>query len=94
MRVFYEEEEDISMQKHRYYVKIDNVNVPEHLKGYKALEASTTDELKKQIMEYYGLNEKLSIELWTNQNRQGKRLDQMKEITKENEFIWVRVVSK
>ncbi len=96
MRVFYEEEEtDSKTVKRRYYVKVDNVNIPDNLKGYKALEASTTEELKEQIMEYYGFNknENLSIELWSNQNRQGKRLDQLKEI-EENEFIWVRVVTK
>ncbi len=96
MRVFYEEEEtDSKTVKRRYYVKVDNVNIPDNLKGYKALEASTTEELKEQIMEYYGFNknENLSIELWSNQNRQGKRLDQLKEI-EENEFIWVRGVTK
>jgi hypothetical protein len=97
MRVFYEYEEEISkIQKRRYYVRVDNVSLPDNLKAYKALEASTTEELKEQIMEYYGFNknDKLSIELWSNRNRQGKRLDELKEITEENEFIWVRVVSK
>mgnify|MGYP003352246227 CR=1 FL=1 len=38
MRVFYEE-------LRNYYVKLDNVNVPEELKGFKSIDALTTKEL-------------------------------------------------
>lgn len=92
MRVFYVDEEDVS--KRRYYVKIDNVNVPDELKGYKAIEAGSVDELKELIMVQYDLNKNknMSIELWSGQNHMGQRLDKLKEISKEIEFIWVRVV--
>jgi len=92
MRVFYVDEEDIS--KRRYYVKIDNVTVPDNLKGYKAIEAESVDELKRFVIEEYGFNKNknIDIELWSSQNRTGMRLDILKEIPKENEFIWVRVV--
>ncbi len=92
MRVFYVDEEDQS--KRRYYVKIDNVNVPDDLKGYKAIEAESVEELKKLVMVQYDLNKNknVSIELWSGQNHMGKRLDVLDEIPKEIEFIWVRVV--
>jgi hypothetical protein len=92
MRVFYVDEEEIS--KRRYYVKLDNVNVPDNLKGYKAIEAESVEELKKLVMIEYDLNKNnnVSIELWSGQNHMGKRLDVLDEIPKENEFIWVRVV--
>jgi hypothetical protein len=92
MRVFYIDEEDQS--KRRYYVKMDNVNVPEDLKGYKAIEAVSVEELKKLVMAQYDLNKNknVSIELWSGQNYMGQRLDVLDEIPKEIEFIWVRVV--
>jgi hypothetical protein len=92
MRVFYVDEEDQS--KRRYYVKIDNVNVPEELKGYKVIEAGSVEELKKLVMVQYDLNKNknVSIELWSGQNYMGQRLDILDKIPKEMEFIWVRVV--
>jgi hypothetical protein len=92
MRVFYIDEEDKS--KRRYYVKIDNVSVPDDLKGYKAIEAESIDELKKSVMIHYDLNKNknVSIELWSGQNHMGHRLDILKEIPEDIEFIWVRVV--
>jgi hypothetical protein len=92
MRVFYVDEADQS--KRRYYVKIDNVDVPDNLKGYKVIEAGSVEELKKLVMVQYDLNKNknVSIELWSGQNRMGKRLDALDEIPKEMEFIWVRVV--
>lgn len=92
MRVFYIDEEDKS--KRRYYVKIDNVSVPDDLKGYKAIEADSVEELKKLVMIQYDLikNKNVNIELWSGQNHMGKRLDILDEIPKEIEFIWVRVV--
>ena len=94
MRVFYEEEEEISKKNRRYYVKIDNVNVPDELKGYKAIESISVDELKNKIIEYYKFYKfnKDNIELWTNQNRSGIRLDVMKDIPEDIECMWVRVL--
>ena len=94
MRVFYEEEEPKSSSKRRYYVKIDNVNVPEELKGYKAIEATTVDELISQVKEYYKFktHPDFVIQLWSNNNHTGIRLDTLKNIPEEIEFIWVRGV--
>lgn len=91
MRVFYEDYEEIS--KRRYYVKIDNVDVPDNLKTYKAIEALTIDELKTKIIEHYGFNKinKNNIELWTNNGYNGIRLDNMKEIPSDIECIWIRI---
>ncbi len=58
MRAFYVDEEDQS--KRRYYVKIDNVDVPEDLKGYKAIEADSVEELKKLVMVQYDLNKNIN----------------------------------
>ena len=92
MRVFYVDEDEVS--KRRYYVKVDNVNLPEDLKGYKVIEAESIDELKELINEVFGFNKKknFTLELWSSQNYMGKRLDILKEIPKDIEFIWVRVV--
>lgn len=94
MRVFYEEEEEISKKNRRYYVKIDNVNVPDDLKGYKAIEAVSVDELKNKIIEYYKFYKLKgdNIELWTNQNRSGIRLDIMEDIPEDIECMWIRVL--
>lgn len=91
MRVFYVDEDDIQA-KRRYYVKVDNIDVPESLKGYKAIEADTTEELKKEIMKYYKFKEGISVQLWTSAGHSGKRLDEMKVIPREYEFVWVRAV--
>lgn len=93
MRVFYIDEEDTS--KRRYYVKIDNVNVPEELKGYKEIEADSIGELKESIKEVYGFNKhkNFELELWSSANHMGKRLDTLEEIPKEIEFVWARVVN-
>ena len=45
MRVFYEDTD-----VRTYYIKLDNVNVPEDLKGFKCIDASTTtNELIEKI---------------------------------------------
>lgn len=93
MRVFYIDEEE-EKSKRQYYVKIDNVSVPEELKGFKAIKAATTDELIERVKDYYEFNKNLdiNIQLWSNANFTGKRLDILDKIPVENEFIWVRAV--
>ena len=97
MRVFYDnndENESTSLNINRnYYVKIDNVAVPDELKGFKLISACTIEELILKVGKYYGLdkNPDVLIELWSNSNFTGKRLDILKEIPLENEFIWLRV---
>ena len=90
MRVFYIDE-DVPSQ--RYYVKLENMIVPDNLKGYIAIDAPSTTCLLEQIRYTYGIRN-ADIELWSNQARQGKRLDTLNEIPKEHEFIWIRVASR
>jgi hypothetical protein len=94
MRVFYIDEDEVSKKQCNYYVKIANMNVPEYLKGYKSMEASSAEELLEKVKEYYGFNHKpnASIQLWSSQMYTGVRLDTMDQIPKEYEFVWVRVV--
>lgn len=92
MRVFYDNNESTNLNRN-YYVKIDNVAVPDELKGFKLITAFTIEELILKVGKYYGLdkNPDVLIELWSNSNFTGKRLDILKEIPLENEFMWVRV---
>jgi hypothetical protein len=85
MRVFYDDTE-----LRTYYVKLDNVDIPEDLKGFKSIDASTTEELVKKIKTVFKLRQNLNISLWSNSNCTGKRL--LEEIPKENEFIYARVL--
>jgi hypothetical protein len=97
MRVFYEEETETF--ENRYYVKIENVNVPDCLKGYKAIEASSVKDLKEKIIELYDFDRNntsnnLIIELWSGQINNSKRLDILDKIPKGIEFISVRIINK
>lgn len=91
MRVFYIDEDD-KQSKPRYYVKVDNIDVPDPLKGFKAFDAETTKELKEEIMKYYKFNKDIRIQLWTSSGYSGKRLDELPSIPKEYEFLWLRAV--
>ena len=94
MRVFYIDEDEKIQANREYYVKMDNVNVPDELKGYKSIKASTPQDLLKSVMEYYGLNGRanINVQLWSNKMYSGVRLDTMESIPKEYEFVWVRVL--
>jgi hypothetical protein len=87
MRVFYE---DTNIQT--YYVKLDNVDIPEDLKGFKSIDASTIDNLIEKIKVVFRLRQSLIISLWSNSNYTGRRLDTLEEIPKENIFIYARVL--
>jgi hypothetical protein len=94
MRVFYVDEDLVTASKRAYYVKMDNVNVPDELKGYKMMEASSPQDLLNCAKEYYGLEDRpnINVQLWSNQMYSGVRLDTLEEIPKGCEFIWVRVL--
>ena len=65
MRVFYiEEKEDKSV---RYYVTIENIEIPDSLKGTKAFEANSVRDLKNKIIAFYGfkLPETIELQLWS-----------------------------
>ncbi len=88
MRVFYVEENELRP----YYVKLDNVDVPDSLKGFKRLYATSSSDLIKEIKTLFKLKKDLTINLWSNSNYTGRRLDILEEIPKEDEFIYARVV--
>ncbi len=88
MRVFYIEENELRP----YYVKLDNVDVPDDLKGFKRMYATSSLDLIKEIKLLFKLKEDLKIHLWSNSNYTGRRLDILEEIPKENEFIYARVL--
>lgn len=92
MRVFYTDK--MSETSRSYYVKIDNMNVSDELKGYKMLNASTPRELLKYVKKYYNLEDlpNIQVQLWSNQMYGGVRLDIMEEIPKKYEFMWVRIL--
>ncbi len=88
MRVFYE---DITTLR-TYYVKLDNVDVPEDLRGFKSIDATSTEELIETIKKVFRLRQDLTISLWSNSNYIGNRLDTLEAIPKDNEFIYARVL--
>jgi hypothetical protein len=96
MRVFYVDE-DVHQPPRQYYVKIDNITVPDELKGFKIIKASTAAELKDRIYEVYNFNEnaKKYIQLWSGPigitNR--VRLDTLITIPPTYEEIYVRGVA-
>lgn len=91
MRVFYVHEDIV---KRTYYVRIDNISVPEEKKATKVIEAVDTQELMSKICEYYGFK-KENIQLWSGPmgytNR--VRLDTMVEPPEKCEDIYVRGVA-
>lgn len=91
MRVFYIDEEE---SKRCYYVKVENVNLPEELRGYKLFEASRTSDLLESIKEYYKfkMNENMTIELWSGQRYISERVDNLSVIPKDKEFISAYIV--
>lgn len=94
MSVLYDDNDN--QNKRTYYVKLDNVTLPDNLKGYKAIEATTPQELLSIVIEYYKLDRAhIKVELWsTTKYNKGLRLDILNEIPKEYEFIWIRIVAK
>lgn len=81
-----------------YFVKIDNIMVPEYLKGTQVLQASSKEELIIAICERYGFSEssKVYLELWSGSlGHSGReRLDTYSEIPDRCQDIWVRGVKR
>ena len=94
MRVFYIDEDEKIQGKRAYYVKMDNVNVPDEMKGYKMIEGSSPQDLLESVKVYYGLDKRdnICVQLWSDRMYNGVRLDTMEEIPKQYEFVWVRVL--
>lgn len=99
MRVFYEYEDEQEQeqelkqdQKRRVYVKLYNMS--EELREWKAFEVTTTADLLTKIAEHYTFDKhpELTIQLWSSPSPTGKRLDNLKEIPEDSEFLWVKVL--
>lgn len=95
MRVFYTEEPNVITR--RYFVTVENVVLPEHLKGTKAFEAETTVELKTKIATYYGfsLPTTMELQLWAGPHGSSNnhRVDLEAIIPESHDNIWVKVAS-
>ena len=80
----------------QYLVRIDNINIPDMLRGIKVLDAYNTADLMTQILAYYGFeeNHRAHLQLWS--GRLGElyrvRLDTMDYIPDTYEFILIRCV--
>ena len=95
MRVFYTEEPNIVTR--RYFITIENMITPEHLKGTKAFDAETAAELKSKICTYYGfvLPDTIELQLWSGPHGASAiRLDSSVTIPEEYDSIWVRAATK
>ena len=92
MRVFYVDEEEPCRN---YYVKVENVNLPDRLRGYISIGARDVEDLIEKIKLTYGFKSKedLGIELWSGLRHTSQRLDIMDVIPDYNEFISVYVVN-
>lgn len=81
-------------QTTQYLVRIDNINVPDVLRGIKVIDAYNTADLMTQIIAHYGFeeNHRADLQLWS--GRLGElyrvRLDIMDYIPDKYEFIWIR----
>jgi hypothetical protein len=80
--------------KRTYYVRIDNISVPDTKKATKVIEAIDTKDLISKICDYYGFKEE-NIQLWSGlmgySNRM--RLDTLVEIPENYEDIYVRGIT-
>ncbi len=98
MRVFYveEDEKQEKNESRTFYVKLENIQVPDELKATKAIEANSVDDLMGKIIALYGFKHELrsNLELWSkplgSSNRE--RLDTLDTIPKDYEDVWVRGV--
>ena len=91
MRVFYIDEEE---SKRYYYVRVENVNLPESMKGYISIEAVNVEDLIEKVKLNYGIkSNNIGIELWSGQRHISMRLDILSEIPKHIEFISGYVVN-
>ncbi len=75
----------------QYLIKVDNINIPDHLEGTKAFDAENVSELMNKIRAFYNILPKHEIQLWTARiGSQRVRVDMMKEIPHEYDTLWVR----
>jgi hypothetical protein len=95
MTVFYNDKQTQTIENRVYYVRMDTTNIPDDLKGYKIIEASTPQDLLEKVKTRYRLQDRpnIRVQLWSNKIYCGNRLDTMEEIPRDCEFIWVRLLN-
>jgi hypothetical protein len=79
----------------RYYIRSDNIYLPENLMGLQAIDANTVSELMQKVYERYNFSEvaKGRVQLWSaNTGVKRIRLDTLEEIPKEYEILWMKGV--
>lgn len=97
MRVFYmdEDEDEFENNSRQYLITIENIDIPEHLKGTKVFDAKTIIELKTMIIKYYGFNlpDTIKLQLWSGPTGTNCIcLDNYSDISKINN-IWVKAIN-
>jgi len=95
MRVFYEDESDTPvLTKKTYYVKLINpvTSIIDNDTKWDTFQAISTRDLIAQINEFYTFDRRpeLEIQLWSI-NRPRKRLDNLKEIPYDIEYLYAKV---
>jgi hypothetical protein len=75
----------------QYLIKVDNINIPDHLQGIKAFNVTSVSELMNKIREYYGILPIYRIELWTARLGTARiRVDTISDICYKYDVLWVR----
>lgn len=95
MRVFYtEENEDKSKQ---YFIIIENIEIPDNLKGTKSFDANTIIELKSKVVAYYNfkLPATVELQLWSGPiGTTSIRLDRdINNLSSAYNTLWVRAAN-
>jgi hypothetical protein len=78
---------------HGYYVKLDNMLIPDDKKGYRFIQATSGFELLEKAIQVFDLPHK-NFQLVSSHldiKSPPMRLDQLEEIPPEHEFILLRI---
>lgn len=96
MRAFYIGDDNIEVLEREYFVIIENINIPNSIKGTKIISASNSVDLKNKIIKTYKFNEdfKNEIQLWSKPigSLERIRLDTVDEIPVNHDTVYVRGV--
>lgn len=81
------------MSPRRYYIRSDNISVPDNLNRIQAIDADSPADLLDKIHKRYNFKETVrgKIQLWSgNMGVKRERLDILEEIPKKYEIIWMK----
>ena len=94
MRAFYID--DYEVLEREYFVIIENINIPNSMKGTKIISANNPTDLKDKIIKIYGFNElfKKDIQLWSKPvgSTERTRLDILDTIPTNYDTVYIRGV--